>query len=102
LVILKHDAGLLNKSAGTSAAIAVGANFLREPVSAQETTASASPATSNRDSAKVNLKINGKEHALDADPRAALGLPIVVANASRRFRSPKERSTSIQLKIGLR
>jgi hypothetical protein len=75
---------------------------LREPVSARETTAGASPATSNRDSAKVNLEINGKEHALDADPRAALGLPIVVANASRRFRSPKERSTSIQLKIGVR
>jgi xanthine dehydrogenase YagT iron-sulfur-binding subunit len=62
----------IKRAAGTSAAIAVGANLLGGPASAQEITASASPARSSGDSSKVNLKVNGKEYTIQVDPRTTL------------------------------
>ena len=39
---------------------------------AEEKSAGASPITSGSDSIKVNLKINGKDYAVDVDPRTTL------------------------------
>jgi xanthine dehydrogenase YagT iron-sulfur-binding subunit len=61
----------IKQVAGTSAALTIGANFLSAHADAAETmtTATAAPAS---DLIKVNLKINGKEYALDVDPRTTL------------------------------
>jgi xanthine dehydrogenase YagT iron-sulfur-binding subunit len=62
----------IKQVAGTSAAITIGANFVSASAVAQEQPANASPATSGSDSVKVNLKINGKDYAVDVDPRTTL------------------------------
>ncbi len=60
----------IKQVAGTSAAIAIGPNLLSgASLDQAEATSSAGPAT---DSVKVNLKINGKDYALDVDPRVTL------------------------------
>src|SRR6266516_660736 len=56
--------------AGTSAAIAIGPNLLSAASLDQaEASSAAGPGTA---SVKVNLKINGKDYALDVDPRVTL------------------------------
>jgi xanthine dehydrogenase YagT iron-sulfur-binding subunit len=60
----------IKQVAGTSAAIAIGPNLLSAASLDQaEATRAAGPATG---SVKVNLKINGKDYALDVDPRVTL------------------------------
>ena len=60
----------IKQVAGTSAAIAIGPNLLSAASLDQaEATSTAGPAT---ESVKVNLKINGKDYALDVDPRVTL------------------------------
>jgi xanthine dehydrogenase YagT iron-sulfur-binding subunit len=60
----------IKQVAGTSAAIAIGPNLLSAASLDQaEATSAAGPAT---DSVKVKLKINGKDYALDVDPRVTL------------------------------
>ncbi len=60
----------IKQVAGTSAAIAIGPNLLSAASLDQaEAPSAAGPAT---DSIKVNLKINGKDYALDVDPRVTL------------------------------
>ena len=60
----------IKQVAGTSAAIAIGPNLLSAASLDQtEATSAAGPAT---ESVKVNLKINGKDYALDVDPRVTL------------------------------
>ena len=60
----------IKQVAGTSAAIAIGPNLLSAASLDQAKTTSAAGAAS--DSVKVNLKINGKDYALDVDPRVTL------------------------------
>ena len=60
----------IKQVAGTSAAIAIGPNLLSAPSLDQAKAASAAGAAS--DSIKVNLKINGKDYALELDPRVTL------------------------------
>jgi len=60
----------IKQVAGTSAAIAIGPNLLSAASLDQAKATSASGAAS--DSVKVNLKINGKDYALDVDPRVTL------------------------------
>ena len=62
----------IQQIAGTSAAITIGANFVSPSAMAEEKSAGASPTTSGSDSIKVNLKINGKDYAVDVDPRTTL------------------------------
>ena len=62
----------IKQVAGTSAAITIGADFVGASAAAEEQSSNASPATPGNDSIKVNLKINGKDHALDVDPRTTL------------------------------
>ena len=62
----------IKQVAGTSAAITIGANFVSASAMAEEKSVGASPATSGSDSIKVNLKINGKDYAVDVDPRTTL------------------------------
>src|SRR6266480_3626971 len=60
----------IKQVAGTSAAIAIGPNLLSgASLDQAEATSSAGPGTA---SVKVNLKINGKDYALDVDPRVTL------------------------------
>jgi len=60
----------IKQVAGTSTAIAIGPNLLSAASLDQaEATRAAGPATG---SVKVNLKINGKDYALDVDPRVTL------------------------------
>ena len=60
----------IKQVAGTSAAIAIGPNLLSAASLDQaEATRAAGPAS---DLVKVNLKINGKDYALDVDPRVTL------------------------------
>ena len=60
----------IKQVAGTSAAIAIGPNLLSAASLDQaEAPSAAGPAS---DSVKVNLKINGKDYALDVDPRVTL------------------------------
>jgi len=60
----------IKQVAGTSAAIAIGPNLLSAASLDQaEAPRAAGPAS---DSIKVNLKINGKDYALDVDPRVTL------------------------------
>jgi len=60
----------IKQVAGTSAAIAIGPNLLSAASLDQADATSAAGAPS--DSVKVNLKINGKDYALDVDPRVTL------------------------------
>ena len=60
----------IKQVAGTSAAIAIGPNLLSAASLDQAGATSAAGAAS--DSVKVNLKINGKDYALDVDPRVTL------------------------------
>ena len=60
----------IKQVAGTSAAIAIGPNLVGAASLGQATTTSAAGGAS--DSVKVNLKINGKDYALDVDPRVTL------------------------------
>ena len=60
----------IKQVAGTSAAIAIGPSLLSAASLDQAKTTSAAGAAS--DSVKVNLKINGKDYALDVDPRVTL------------------------------
>ena len=62
----------IKQVAGSSAAITIGANFVNSSAMAEEKSADASPATSGGDSVKVKLKINGRDYALDVDPRTTL------------------------------
>src|SRR5437868_8607551 len=62
----------IKQVAGTSAAITIGADFVGASAVAEEQSSNASPATPGNDSIKVNLKINGKDYALDVDPRTTL------------------------------
>src|SRR6266700_1450692 len=60
----------IKQVAGTSAAIAIGPNLLSAASLDQaEASSAAGPGTA---SVKVNLKINGKDYALDVDPRVTL------------------------------
>src|SRR6266516_2623838 len=60
----------IKQVAGTSAAIAIGPNLLSAASLDQaEAPSAAGPAS---DSVKVDLKINGKDYALDVDPRVTL------------------------------
>src|SRR5438105_5657311 len=60
----------IKQVAGTSAAIAIGPNLLSAASLDQARATSAAGAAS--DLVKVNLKINGKDYALDVDPRVTL------------------------------
>ena len=60
----------IKQVAGTSAAIAIGPSLLSAASLDQAEAPSAAGAAS--DSVKVNLKINGKDYALDVDPRVTL------------------------------
>ncbi|TMP94711.1 MAG: 2Fe-2S iron-sulfur cluster binding domain-containing protein [Verrucomicrobia bacterium] len=60
----------IKQVAGTSAAIAIGPNLLSAVSLDQAEATSAAGAAS--DLVKVNLKINGKDYALDVDPRVTL------------------------------
>ncbi len=60
----------IKQVAGTSAAIAIGPNLLSAASVDQAKATSAAGAAS--DSIKVNLKINGKDYALEVDPRVTL------------------------------
>jgi xanthine dehydrogenase YagT iron-sulfur-binding subunit len=62
----------IQQIAGTSAAITIGANFVGPSAMAEEKPGGASPTASGSDSIKVNLKINGKDYAVDVDPRTTL------------------------------
>jgi xanthine dehydrogenase YagT iron-sulfur-binding subunit len=62
----------IKRVAGTSAAIAVGARFLNEPAFANPSTSSASPTPASGDSVKMTLRVNGKDFALEVDPRTTL------------------------------
>jgi len=60
----------IKQVAGTSAALAIGPHFVGSAAPDQVTSTTTTAGTI--DSLKVNLKINGKSHALDVDPRVTL------------------------------
>src|SRR2546421_9234596 len=60
----------IKQVAGTSAALAIGPHLVGSPPLGQ-VTLTATPSGTN-DLVTVNLKINGKTHALDVDPRVTL------------------------------
>jgi xanthine dehydrogenase YagT iron-sulfur-binding subunit len=60
----------LKRVAATSAALAIGPTIFNIPAVAAETTPGA--ATSAAGTSKVQLKINGRDHALEIDPRTTL------------------------------
>jgi xanthine dehydrogenase YagT iron-sulfur-binding subunit len=60
----------IKQVAGTSAALAIGPHLVHSPPLGQ-VTRTATPSGTN-DLVTVNLKINGKTHALDVDPRVTL------------------------------
>src|SRR5437899_4820735 len=62
----------IRQVAGTSIAITVGLNLVSASAGAAAPPAAASPATAESDSVKVKFKINGKDYALDIDPRTTL------------------------------
>ena len=62
----------IRQVAGTSIAITVGLNLVSASAGAAAPPAAASPATAGSDPVKVNFKINGKDYALDIDPRTTL------------------------------
>jgi xanthine dehydrogenase YagT iron-sulfur-binding subunit len=61
----------IRRAAGTSAAITLGPTLLSAAALA-ETPVAPSAAQANNGSVKVNLKINGKDYAVDVDPRTTL------------------------------
>src|SRR6266480_2112885 len=63
---------IIKQVAGTGVAITIGINFVSVSAKATEQPAAASPTTPGSDSVKVKLKINGKYHAVDVDPRTTL------------------------------
>jgi xanthine dehydrogenase YagT iron-sulfur-binding subunit len=62
----------IRQVAGTSIAITVGLNLVSASAGTAAPPAAPSPATAGSDSVKVNFKINGKDYALDIDPRTTL------------------------------
>ena len=62
----------IKRAAGTGAAITIGIDIMGASTFAAESTTPASSATSKSESVKVTLKINGKEYAVDVDPRTTL------------------------------
>ncbi len=60
----------IKRIAGTSVAIAIGPKVLASSAVDQPVLAGVTPATNNL--VKVNLNINGKNYALDVDPRVTL------------------------------
>ena len=62
----------IRQVAGTSIAITVGLNLVSASAGTAAPPAAASPATAGSDSVKVNFEINGKDYALDIDPRTTL------------------------------
>jgi xanthine dehydrogenase YagT iron-sulfur-binding subunit len=63
----------LKRMAGTGVALAVGPSLCGwHSLQAQETGATAAPSGTGAELVKVTLKINGKEHALEIDPRVSL------------------------------
>ena len=60
----------IRQVAGTSAALAIGPHLVGSTLGDHVTSTTRPAATS--DLLKVNLKINGKNHALDVDPRVTL------------------------------
>ena len=60
----------IKQVAGTSAALAIGPRLIGSAAPDQVTSMTTPASTS--DLVKVNLKINGKEHALEVDPRTTL------------------------------
>jgi xanthine dehydrogenase YagT iron-sulfur-binding subunit len=62
----------IKQVAGTSAAITIGPALLSATALAAEDSPVASNGASGNNSVKVNLKINGRDYALDVDPRTTL------------------------------
>src|SRR5438105_1784446 len=62
----------IKQVAGTTAAITIGSTVLSSISAAEEESKITSPPGSAIDSVKVNLKINGKDYALEVDPRTTL------------------------------
>src|SRR5437867_12071383 len=62
----------LKKVAGTSAALAIGPTLLNIPSLDAAEPIPTSTKTPSDESVRVNLKINGKDYALDVDPRTTL------------------------------
>ena len=62
----------IKQVAGTGVAITIGVNFVSGSGLTTEQPVAASPTTPGGDSVKTKLKINGKEYALDVDPRTTL------------------------------
>jgi xanthine dehydrogenase YagT iron-sulfur-binding subunit len=62
----------IRQVAGTSIAITVGLNLVSASAGTAAPPVAASPATAGSDSVKVNFEINGKDYALDIDPRTTL------------------------------
>lgn len=62
----------IKRAAGTSAAITIGPALLSASVFGAGEASVASPATPASESIKVNLKINGEDHALEIDSRTTL------------------------------
>ena len=62
----------IKQVAGTGVAITIGVNFVSASVIATEQPAATPSTTPGGDSVKTKLKINGKDYALDVDPRTTL------------------------------
>ena len=62
----------IKQVAGTSAAIAVGANFLSQSASAQAATTNALSSRASADPVKMRLRVNGTDFSFEADPRTTL------------------------------
>src|SRR5437588_7722180 len=62
----------IGRVAGTGSAITVGLNLFSASAAATAPPAAVSPTIAENDSIKVNFKINGKDYALDVDPRTTL------------------------------
>jgi len=62
----------IKQVAGTGVAITIGVNFVSTSGLATEQPAAASPTTAGSDSVQAKLKINGKDYAVDVDPRTTL------------------------------
>src|SRR5947199_5651932 len=62
----------IKQVAGTGVAITIGVNFVSASAVAAEQPAATPSTTPGGDSVKTKLKINGKDYALDVDPRTTL------------------------------
>ena len=62
----------IKQIAGTGVAITIGVNCVITSGLATEQPAAASPTTAGSDSVQAKLKINGKDYAVDVDPRTTL------------------------------